>query len=77
MATKELIALRMSSELRETLTLKAKQHHRSMASQIEEYLRIGIIAEENPDLPYEFIKNILEAKEEEKAGILIPYRLGA
>jgi plasmid stability protein len=75
MATKELIALRMSRDLKAAIELKSKQHHRSMANQIEEYIRIGMISEENPDLPYGFIKNVLEAREEEKAGLLISYKL--
>ncbi len=75
MPTKELIALRMSPNLKTTLVLKSRQHHRSLTNQIEEYIRIGITVEENPDLPYGFIKDIFEAIEEEKAGLLLPYKL--
>lgn len=74
MATKELIALRMAPEIRKSLTLKARQHHRSITNQIEEYVRIGMLAEENPDLSYEFVKNTLEAIEEEKEGLLVSYK---
>lgn len=38
---------------------------------------IGMLAEENPELSYEFIKDTLEAIEEEKAGLLVPYKPGA
>ena len=41
--------------------------NRSLAGQIEHWAKIGKIAEENPDLSYEFIKNILIAQEEAKA----------
>lgn len=37
--------------------------------------RIQKIAKENPDLTYEFIKNILIAKQESFRGILKPYKL--
>ncbi len=41
-----------------------KIYSRSAPKQIEFWSRIGKIAEENPDLPYEFIKDILIAREE-------------
>lgn len=40
---------------------------------IEYWAKIGKIAEENPDLTYDFIKNILIAKQESEAGDLKPY----
>ena len=39
-------------------------YSRSVPKQIEYWYRIGKIAEENPDLPYSFIKDILLAKQE-------------
>ena len=39
-------------------------YSRSVPKQIEYWYRIGKIAEENPDLPYSFIKDILLAKRE-------------
>jgi len=41
-----------------------KVYSRSTPKQIEYWFKIGKIAEENPDLPYNFIKQILLAKEE-------------
>ena len=41
---------------------------RSVPKQIEHWAKIGKIAEENPDLPYEFIKGVLEAQNEMKHG---------
>jgi hypothetical protein len=38
---------------------------RSVPKQIEYWSLIGKIAEENPDLPYSFIKDILLARQEE------------
>jgi DNA polymerase III psi subunit len=42
----------------------AKALNRSVAEQIEHWVRIGMVAEENPDLTYEFIKKILSAQQE-------------
>lgn len=40
---------------------------RSVPRQIEHWAKIGRIAEENPDLPYNFIKDILVSLEEIKS----------
>jgi hypothetical protein len=39
--------------------------HRSLPKQIEHWSRLGKIAEENPDLPYAMIRQILMARGEE------------
>ena len=39
-------------------------NHRSLPKQIEYWSRIGKIAEENPDLPFSLIKDILLARSE-------------
>lgn len=41
-----------------------KVYDRSIPKQIEYWSRIGRIAEENPDLSYNFIKDILLAQQE-------------
>ncbi len=46
---------------------------RSGASQIEHWAKIGKIAEENPDLPYEFIRDSLLAKAEIDNGLVDDY----
>lgn len=56
-------------KLSEDLVAEAKRygglHHRSLPKQIEYWSRMGKIAEENPDLPFSFIKDILIAQTEE------------
>ncbi len=47
-------------------------YSRSAPKQIEYWYRIGKIAEENPDLPYSFIKETLLAKQEKA----IPFMFG-
>ena len=54
----------------------AEVSKRSVPKQIEYWAEIGRIAEDNPDLPYEFIKNALTAMKEAEAGKLTPYVRG-
>ena len=49
---------------------------RSTSKQIEYWAKIGRIVEENPDLPYSFIKDILLSLEETKSEKAIPYEFG-
>ena len=46
---------------------------RSPAKQIEHWAKIGRLMEDNPDLPYEFVKNAVIAKAEKEAGELEAY----
>lgn len=47
--------------------------HRSIPKQIEHWARIGRIAEENPDLDYNDIKNILLGLQDIKVGAVEEY----
>jgi hypothetical protein len=51
-------------------------YSRSAPRQIEYWARIGKIAEENPDLSYGFIKDILLARRELADGETTPYTFG-
>ena len=51
----------------------AKALHRTLPKQIEHWAKIGEMVEDNPDLPYEFIKQAIIAKAEKEAGKLEPY----
>lgn len=59
-------------KLSERLVEKAKAHalanHRSIPKQIEYWSQLGRIAEENPDLPYSLVRDILLADQEEIVG---------
>ncbi|MBN2354791.1 hypothetical protein JXO59_01690 [candidate division KSB1 bacterium] len=46
---------------------------RSVAGQIEYWAKIGEIAEDNPDIPISFIKDILIGMEQVKEGQVTPY----
>lgn len=49
-------------------------YSRSVPKQIEYWSRIGKIAEDNPDLPYHFIKDILLSLQEADDQQVTPYR---
>ena len=50
----------------EAVAVVAKVLNRSVAGQVEYWAKLGKLSEENPDLNYNFIKDILLAKEELK-----------
>jgi hypothetical protein len=57
-------AVRISEELIGEAKKFSRIDHRSVAGQIEHWARMGKCAEENPDLPYSLIKEILLGLEE-------------
>ena len=61
-------AIRLSEEIMQEAVDYAPINSRSVPKQIEHWAKIGKIAEENPDLPYAFIKGVLEAKREMDHG---------
>ena len=68
-------SIRLSDDLREKIDIYAKNEHRSISSEIEELIRIGFAAKENPDLPLEFINDLLQAKTEKELGLAKPFRI--
>ena len=61
-------SIRISEDIMKAAVISAPINSRSVPKQVEHWAKIGIIAEENPDLPYSFIKGVLEAKGEMEAG---------
>jgi len=66
-------AIRIRSSLVEEATRYAKLNFRSVPKQLEYWITIGRCAEDNPDLPYDFIKESLLAKEEIANGETTPF----
>ncbi|MBF0393046.1 MAG: hypothetical protein HQL38_10220 [Alphaproteobacteria bacterium] len=64
-------------KLSESLVEQARPHgnvrHGSVPKQIEYWSRIGKVAEENPDLPFSMIRDILIARQEQPVE---EYRFG-
>jgi len=69
-------AIKLSDELVLDATTHGKAQHRSAPRQIEYWARIGKMADENPDLPLGFIKDVLTGIQEDEAGDVSEYRFG-
>ena len=68
-------AVKISTEIATEGRIAAKALKRSLAGQIEYWAKIGKIAEENPDMTFEFIRNILIAKQEVLQNKVSDYKL--
>jgi hypothetical protein len=66
-------AVKISDALVSKAKTYGKTFHRSTAGQVEYWAKIGQLVEENPDLPYHFIQDILLAKEEINLNHVEPY----
>lgn len=66
-------AIKLSSKLIDDAKRYAKFYNRSLPRQIEYWSQIGKIAEENPDITYNFIKDILMSMNEIEAGKVEEY----
>ncbi len=69
-------AVRISEELVVDAKKFSKIEHRSLTGQIEHWARIGKCSEENPDLTYNFIKEMLIGIEELNQGEKSEYQFG-
>ncbi|PIP71437.1 MAG: hypothetical protein COW90_00020 [Nitrospirae bacterium CG22_combo_CG10-13_8_21_14_all_44_11] len=69
-------AIRISEELIGDAKKFSRIDHRSLTGQIEHWARIGKCAEENPDLPYNLLKEILIGIEELEQGDKSEYKFG-
>jgi hypothetical protein len=59
------VSVRIHESLYEIAKVRAKAELRSIPCQIEYWARVGRTALDNPDLPIEFIRDVLIAREEE------------
>ncbi len=57
-------AIKLPDTLIEEARRSAAVYSRSIPKQIEHWSRIGRIAEQNPEMPYRFIMDLLAAREE-------------
>lgn len=70
------MAVRVSGELVREARIYSKIDKRSVTGQIEHWARIGKCAEENPDLTYGLIKEILIGLAELEQGESSEYQFG-
>ena len=66
-------SVRIDQDLFDKAVIMAKALNRTTPKQIEHWAKIGKIMEDNPDLPYEFVKQAVIAKAEKEAGKLEVY----
>ncbi len=69
-------AIKLSDELVGDAKVHGNAQHRSTPGQIEYWAKIGKLADENPDLPLGFIKDILTGLQENEAGDVSEYQFG-
>ncbi|WP_028304454.1 TA system antitoxin ParD family protein [Oceanospirillum maris] len=66
-------SVRIDQDLFDKATIMAKALNRTTPKQIEHWAKIGEMMEDNPDLPYEFVKQAIISKAEKEAGKLEAY----
>ena len=69
-------AVRISDSIVKEAKIFCKIDSRSITGQIEHWARMGKCAEENPDLPYSLIKEILIGLDELDQGEKTEYKFG-
>ncbi len=69
-------SVRIKDELVESAKSVARAEHRSLAGQVEHWATIGRAVEENPDLPFSMIRELLLAKSEVESGLVEEYVFG-
>jgi len=69
-------AVRISDILVKEAKIRSKVENRSVTGQIEYWAKIGKMAEENPDLPYSLLREILIGVEQLDSNEGIEYQLG-
>lgn len=62
------VAIRLSDKVVNEAQKHAELNFRSVPKQIEYWFLLGKMAEENPDLPLSFIKDVLESKADIENG---------
>ena len=65
--------IRLDQNLTEKAAIMAKVHNRTAPKKIGHWEKIGEIMEDNPDLPYQLVKQAIIADAERKAGKLESY----
>lgn len=69
-----MAAIKLSDQFLESVRVSASAQHRSVPKQIEHWASLGKMAEENPDLPASFLKDILLSQKELASGDVSEYK---
>ncbi len=68
--------IKISDEIINQAKIYAEIYSRSIPKQIEYWFKIGKISEENPDLNFAMIREILLSKSEAEQGLVSEYKFG-
>lgn len=60
------IAIKVADEFYQTAKAEAKAEKRTISGQVEYWARLGRAAKDNPDLPIEFVEELLISKAQNK-----------
>lgn len=71
------IAVRVSDDLAQKAKIHSSTMNRSLAGQIEYWAQMGQILEDNPELSFSFVQEILISREQAKAGELSDYEFSS
>ena len=63
-------SIRLDQDLVDKATIMSRALNRTPPKQIEHWAKIGEIMEDNPELPYEFVRQVIIAAAEREAGEL-------
>jgi predicted transcriptional regulator len=69
-------SVRIDQDLFDKAAIMATAFSRTPPKQIEHWAKIGEIMEDNPDLPYAFVRQAMIAQAERAAGKLEAYTFG-
>jgi hypothetical protein len=68
--------VRIKETLYEEARARASAEHRSTAEQVSYWATLGKACEDNPDLPFNFVRDLLISKAEAEAGLLEEFQFG-
>ncbi|AVR87897.1 TA system antitoxin ParD family protein [Thauera aromatica] len=66
------VSIRIDDALYESARVRAKAEMRSIPQQVAYWAKVGRAALDNPDLPIEFVRDTLQAMEEESEPFELP-----
>jgi len=69
-------AVRISDAIVRNARSRSRALNRSVAGQIEYWAKMGAILEDNPELSFAFVQDILIGREQVREGTLTPYEFG-
>lgn len=61
-------SVRLDDDFVEEVNIHASAAHRSLPKQIEYWAKVGQMVEDNPDIPFSFIKDVMLAAEQVQQG---------